>query len=180
MNKITQRYATAFLELAKEENQIDLYQKDARTIIRVLKESEDLNEFLSHIVISKKDKKELLKDIFQNHIHDMVYRFLFVMIDKERSDLISDTLEEFDMLCNQEKGILSGIVYSVYPLDEKQIQEIEESIKGMIQHTVELNNQIDSSLLSGVKVVVNDKVIDGSLRGKIDSLKENLTKGVIR
>ena len=78
---------------------------------------------------------------------------------------------------NDKQNILEGTIYSVIELNEDQISRIEQVISKKLDKKVELKNEINSSLIGGVKVVINDMVFDGSITNRIESLKNSLTKG---
>jgi F0F1-type ATP synthase, delta subunit (mitochondrial oligomycin sensitivity protein) len=71
---------------------------------------------------------------------------------------------------------ITGIVYSVYSLDEKLLQELEQVLSERFQTLVSLENKIDTSLIQGIKVEIDNFVIDDSIKVKLASLKEELLK----
>lgn len=176
MSQVAQRYAYALFDYAKELNRIDVWQKQTREVIATLQDNEELKRFLNHVLIEQEDKKEVVKKIFQEGIDKELLYFLFIMIEKSRTNSIVDSLVQFNQLCNQEKGILEGIIYSAKKLEQKQIIEIEEAVSKKLNQKMELRNKLDLNLLSGIKVVVGDMVIDGTMRNRIQSLKEELLK----
>jgi F-type H+-transporting ATPase subunit delta len=99
------------------------------------------------------------------------------LIDKRRINQFSEIAKEFHALCNQNKGVKEGVVYSTRLLDSDEIKRIEESVSQKMNLNVELTNKLDPQLLSGVRVIVNDVVMDGSLKNKIESLRHVLLKG---
>ena len=77
-------------------------------------------------------------------------------------------------MINEELNIDEGYVYSTEPLDASQIAKIEDAVGKKLGHKVELKNNIDSRLIGGVRVVINDHVYDGSIKFKLETLKNNL------
>ena len=82
----------------------------------------------------------------------------------------------FNTLCNEAKNVSEGIVYSVNELSAEQKDAIEAAVGKKLGVTLDLTNRLDANLISGVKVVVGDNVIDGSLQHRITSLKSELLK----
>ena len=70
--------------------------------------------------------------------------------------------------------VYEGFVYSTEPLDKNKILEISDVISQKIHKKVELKNKIDSRLIGGVKVIVHDHVFDGSIKYKLETMKEQL------
>ena len=103
--------------------------------------------------------------------------FIFLIIDKKRINYLDKICVEFNSECNEYRNIFEGTIYSVERLNEKQIKEIEESIALKLNKKVELSNVLDSSLIGGIKIVVNDTVFDNSIVNRLQSLKQELING---
>lgn len=174
MDTIASRYAKALIELAKENDKVEIYQKQIKYVHSVIKENKELVEFLKCFTIEPSNKKDLLNKIFRNDLDLEVMHFLFLIIDKKRINYLEKIFIEFNSECNEYRNILEGIIYSCDSLDETQINKIEESVALKLNKKVELSNIIDTSLIGGIKVVVNDTVFDNSIANKMQSLKQEL------
>lgn len=177
MDTIASRYAKALIELAIENNKVEVYQKQVKYVHSVIKENKELVEFLKCYTIESSNKKDLLKKIFSNDIDLEVLYFLFLIIDKKRINYLERIFVEFNSECNEYRNILEGTIYSYEKLDEIQINKIEESVALKLNKRVELSNVIDASLIGGIKVVVNDTVFDNSIASRMQSLKQELING---
>ena len=89
-------------------------------------------------------------------------------------NILKRIAKEFVEISNEELNVLEGIVYSTIPLTEKEIKKLEDACKSKLSQDVELKNKIDPSLIGGVKIAISDHVFDGSIKGKLESLKLNL------
>ncbi len=176
MNQLAQRYAEALFELASEANQIDLWQKQARQVSLAFKDDQMLLRFFTSVEISKEDKKHVLRKTLADKVDPTILNFLCLLLDKNRLVHVSEILDGFYSLCNQSRHIMEGVVYSARPLDQAQIQQLEKALQESEKSPVELENKIDPRLLSGVKVIVNEKVIDASMKNRIESMKNELLK----
>ena len=85
--------------------------------------------------------------------------------------------DEFIKNCNESLNVKDGIVYSVNPLDQNQMLKIENAISVKLNCKVELVNVIDEKLIGGVKVQVEDKIFDGSIKNRLENLKNTLISG---
>ena len=94
-----------------------------------------------------------------------------------RMNYLAEIVKEFYTLYNIDKGILEGVVYAVNVLDTATLNEIEKAVSQKEGKKVLLNQKLDTSLLGGIKVVIGDRVYDGSLKNKINSLQSELLKG---
>ena len=102
--------------------------------------------------------------------------FLKLLVHKHRFFIFDKIAKEFILEANESLGILEGFIYSVNPLSELEIKKVSESVSKKMNQTVELKNLIDERLIGGIKVVVHDHVFDGSIKGKLENLKNNLNE----
>ena len=175
MNELSIRYGQALFSLASDKNQVLEYQEEMKAWEEIFKDNEEIYTILQSAFISKKERKEILKKTLKGMNEDILH-LLFVVIDNNRVDLIPDIFIAFNSLCNEMKGVKEGIIYSPFALKKEQISQIEKKISTLENNKVDLRNQIDKSLIGGVKVVIGDHIYDDSIKHHIDELKSNLTK----
>ena len=174
MNKIASRYSLALLELAKEENSLDFYIDQLKKIKIVFKTNKELLPFLRHYLITKEDKKKVIDQIFADDTNQSIVKFIYLIVDNNRHNIIEQIIDEFLLKANEAQGRIMGQVYSIDYLSDKQMKDIEKAISERFASNVMLENLIDDDLLSGIKVVIGDRVIDGSLKSRINMLKNSL------
>lgn len=175
MNELSIRYGQALFSLASDKNQVLEYQEEMKAWEEIFKDNEEFYTILQSAFISQKERKEILKKTLKGMNEDILH-LLFVVIDNNRVDLIPDIFIAFNSLCNEMKGVKEGIIYSPFALKKEQISQIEKKISTLENNKVDLRNQIDKSLIGGVKVVIGDHIYDDSIKHHIDELKSNLTK----
>lgn len=176
MNQLDQRYATALFELAQETNNVDSWQIQMKAVKTVFNQNKEYIVFFSHYRISVSEKKEVLKNVFRNKVDKDVLNFLLLLVDKKRINHILGIATSFHSICNTSKNIKEGIVYSMQELDDQTKTNIEHAVSANLGGQIELVNKLDRSLITGVKVVIGDQVIDGSLRHRMNALKSELLK----
>jgi F-type H+-transporting ATPase subunit delta len=174
MDSLASRYALAIFEIALEENKIQEYQEKIKCVSDIFNNNPDYMRVLSSYFLSVKQKHELVEKAFESLKEKHIISFLKVIIDNHRVNEIQSIFKEFHTLCNKHLGIEEGIVYSVIPLSEEQIENIEKAISKRKKVKVELSNVIDERLIGGIKVVVHDHVYDSSILYKINSLKKGI------
>ena len=175
MNELSIRYGQALFSLASDKNQVLEYQEEMKAWEEIFKDNEEFYTILQSAFISQKERKEILQKTLKEMNEDILH-LLFVVIDNNRVDLIPDIFIAFNSLCNEMKGVKEGIIYSPFALKKEQISQIEKKISTLENNKVDLRNQIDKSLIGGVKVVIGDHIYDDSIKHHIDELKSNLTK----
>ena len=175
MLELALRYGQALYSLAKDLNKVEDWQKDLKEIKGLLKDNPGFVLLLNNAFLSQEERKELISKCFVGVDEELV-SFIKVIIDNNRINYIFDILDSFNTLCNQSFGVMEGIIYSVEPLNEKQINDIENKISKKENVRVELKNLIDKSLIGGLKVVISNRIYDGSIKFHLNRMKSTLLK----
>lgn len=175
MNEIASRYATALFSIAKESNKVESLQLETKTLSSLLLENKEFKEVLASTFISLKEKEEMLDKVLASFDKDLL-AFSKVIVSNNRARLFDDILVSFNSLCNEYRGVLEGLVYSISPLEKEVKQNLEKKISEIEHVKVELYNKVDPLLIGGVKIVIKDKVYDGSIKTKLEMMKEAFKK----
>ncbi len=178
MNQLYQRYAVALFSLASEKNQIEDYLKECEQLIEIFEKNEKLICFLKDYGITSLEKKEMLSKLFKNKIKTDIYYFMCVIIDNHRGKHIKDILKEFVLICLKRLNIKTGIVYSTVSLNDTQINQIEKKVSKLLNAKVRLTNKISPDLIGGLKIEVEDYLVDYSIQSKFTQLKNELNNMV--
>lgn len=174
MESAHKSYAIALFDLALETNKVEVYQEEVKAISNILKENKEFFDLLTNQFVSKEDKKNMLHNVFFSKIENMILNFLKLLIDKSRFNLSIDIFKEFNSLANDHRNIKEGILYSAISLDDARVKAIEEKVAKKIGKNVELSLVVDASLIGGIKVVIDDLIIDNSIKNRIESLSSDL------
>ncbi|MCF6319720.1 MAG: ATP synthase F1 subunit delta, partial [Proteobacteria bacterium] len=97
-----------------------------------------------------------------------------LMSDNNRVALLPDMVNVFKLISEQDAKVLSADVFTAHELDQKQLDSISTSLSKRTGKTINLTQHVDTSLLSGARIVAGDLVIDGSLKAKLAKLKTEL------
>ena len=102
--------------------------------------------------------------------------FLFVLVDKSRTAEISKIRKQYMRLYDKERNMAEGEIYSAIPLSEEQLAKFEEQMSALLHKQIKLRNIVDKELIGGIKIQVDGKMIDKSLRADLDGLLRSLKK----
>ena len=163
-------YGTALFEAAKDTGQKERIMEEAAEVLEILKQEPDFHAFLNYPAISADEKKKTVGNIFEGRICDELLNFIYVLIDKRRTMYFEKMVNVYKKLMDKEEGISYGTVYSVIPLGEARIKELEEETSQLLRSNVRLVNEMDPGLMGGIKILVDGKIIDASVRKKITDL----------
>jgi F-type H+-transporting ATPase subunit delta len=177
MESVSERYAGALFALALEQKQVDEYQKEAREVYRSLHENGDMIHLLSSAFMTQEDKDKAVDEVYASIKMKDLKTFIKVVVSNHRVYQLERSLRKFIGLCDENLGIAEGTVYSTYELSAKEIKEIEEALSKQTGMKTMLANEIDASLIGGIKVVLGEKVYDGSLSNSLANLKASLIQG---
>lgn len=169
-------YGTALYEAAKERGKTEQILKEIIELSHLVRKELDLKEFLDSPAITIKEKKEVADRIFRGYFCDEIVNFLFVLIDKGRTSDIVRIRKDFVSLYDKEKGIAEGKIYSTIELSEEQKEQFEKEMSKLLRKNVKLRNVIDKSLIGGVKIQADGKLIDKSLKADLRHLFDDLKK----
>lgn len=167
-------YGKALFEAARDLNKVDTILDELKEISEILQHDPDFNEFFNTPVISGPEKKEIVEQVFGGRISQETLNFLMVLIDKRRMASFPRIVREYQKLINKEHGISLGTVYSVEPLTDIQLSSFEEKTAKLLKKNVKLVNKTDALLLGGVKIFVEGKVIDASIRKQLQDLEGSI------
>ncbi len=169
-------YALAFYNLAEEENKLTLFFEDLLNIDETLKNNIDLVKLLDCYNIDNDKKNEVIDSCFSFIKEDYSKDFIKLIVSKHLIKNFPKIFDCFHQIYNDKMNIQNGIIYSVVSLSDSQIKEIENSFLIKRNQKVELKNVVDKNLIGGIKVVIKDQIFDGSIKNKLESMKNSLKK----
>ena len=173
---IANRYADALFQLSEEENITKKIYSELHDVVDLLKSNKELENVLKSPLISKKEKIELIEKLFSNKINKNLKNFLKILVEKGRINSLKAIELTFKQLLNDKHNIIEGTVISAIPMQDKQIKELEKKLSKKYNKNVTLENEVDESILGGVLVRLGNTQIDGSVKTRLDNIKEQLAQ----
>ncbi len=180
LNKsVARRYAEAFFSIAQENGKVDEYQQELELVVRTVAESELLKEYLAHLLIPAKEKKEVLNKLFAGQISAHSLNFVALIIDKKRESYLALITEEYIDMADEQRNILSAEMYSAQEISAKDVQTLAKKLSAATGKIVRLNPMVDPTLLGGIKVRIGDQIIDATVAKKLEMLKNQMKQAKI-
>lgn len=174
-NSISKNYAEALFSICMERNLLSEMQMQMKQIKDLILENNEIVTFLNSYLVSFIEKEEFIDKAFKEFDADIL-SMIKILVKNHRSKYLIDVIDNFNSLINKEKGVLEGLLYSIYPLEKQKIKEIENAISKKENVPCELKNLIDKNIIGGIKVVINGHIYDGSIQNKIESMRIALNK----
>ena len=175
MESVASRYGLALYSLAVDDNKVVQLQEEVKELTSILKENTDFVMILGSSFLSLTERQEILEKTLVG-VDKSIVALILVVMENNRTNCLFEIFESFNSYCNEYRGVREGIVYSTLKLDKKVISELEKKISQKEHQQVELKNVIDPSLIGGVKVVVHDRIYDGSIKHHLEMMKKDLLK----
>ena len=177
MSLVAKRYSEAFFSLALDKNKVSEYKEDLKLVLDTFKGVDSIDLFFASEKITKQEKKDLIEKSFNEKISVDAKNLLKLLVEKGRMGYITEIAEDYFHLANENLNICEGLIESVRPIDETRIKELETLLAKNGQ-TVVLKQKINKSLISGFRITLNNEVIDGSMKSKIDQMQDLLSRKV--
>ncbi len=167
-------YALAFIELAEKAEQLDAVGEELNELTALLGEQPDIMRLLSNRILSTDQRADSIQKIFKDNISDLTYRFLQVVNQKERLDLLPEIIKSFGQFVDQRQGTVEVDAYVASELDAERLEDLAAKIGIAIDKNVVLNQIVDESLIGGLKLRVGDRLIDGSVATQLQIMKRKM------
>lgn len=169
------RYAKALLELSLEQGVLSEVARDFAAFSKITSESSELRSFLDSPVIRADKKNEILQTIFPEFTN-LTTQFMALVVKNGRESLLPEMAKQFDRLLKKHQGIVTGTLTSSVALDDATKKQILEKVSGKFEGKLELSYHVDSSLIGGFVVRVEDQQLDLSVLSQLNALKQELVK----
>lgn len=174
---IAKKYANALFETANEMNKVELVMQNLIFIDETLRTNEQLFAFFNNPIITRDDKKDVLQKIFAIHIEKIVLDLMFVLVDNARIDAFDEIVNQYASIYNIKENIVKPNIISAVELDEEQKQKVIAKLQNKLNKKIIPNYVVDESIIAGMIIEIDDKVIDFSLKEKFEQVQKQLIKG---
>jgi F-type H+-transporting ATPase subunit delta len=172
MASMAGRYAAALFELAKEQKQLEQVERDVAAFQSLLETSPDLARLVrSPVIAAEAQARALVAILNKVGISGFTGNFLQLISRNRRLFAVADMLKAFQALLARERGEVSADVASAHPLSAEQLKMLSENLRASIGKNVQVRTRVDPNLLGGLIVKVGSRMIDSSLRTKLNNLK---------
>ena len=170
-------YGDALFELAVEESRVDSLYDEAGAVVEAFNDNPELGRLLNHPEVEKGEKEELINNIFSQFVSGDMTGLLITMVSKDRQKKIVETLEYFCNRVLEYKRIGIAYVSTASPLTEKQKNAVVSRLLETTDYKdFQMNYDVDESLIGGMVIRIGDRVVDSSIKHKINELAKNLLK----
>lgn len=167
-------YAMALLELAEDAKSVEATADEMKQIRKLLADQPDVTNLLASRVLSKEQRDGALVSAFKGRVSDLVFRFLRVLVSKDRFDELPGIAAAFAHLVDERHGTIEIQATAASALDPASVESIKSRIAGLTGRKVRIHETLDAEMIGGIKLRVADELIDGSVVTQLRKMRENL------
>lgn len=165
------RYATALFGLARDQKQIDTVSQSLGRLRAALRESPDFATLTTSPLIGREEGlKATLGAADAMGVDPLTRNFLGVLAKGRRLGILDNVIRDFNKLAAHGRGETTAEITSAHPLDDTQVEALKAKLRTKLGGDVAVDMRVDPSILGGLIVRVGSRMIDSSIRTKLDNL----------
>ena len=174
---VSKTYGEALYEVAMESGEDKAIQlmEEIKGLMAILDENPDFDRLMKHPGIAKQEKLKVLENVFQGRVSNELEGFLNIVVSKERYSELPAIFAYFIDRVKEQLKIGVAYVISAVELSESQKEAVRAKLLETTEYQeIELKFQVDSAIIGGMIIRINDRVVDSSIRTKLDGLTKQL------
>ncbi len=173
INEVAHAFAFALFQIAKTENKLDLIEDELNEIKEVLSGNLELKKVISSPTISKEKKKAVCGEILKE-FSPITFNWLYMLIDLERESMLSSIIEDYSRLAYSVRKRAIAKVITAVSLSEEQAKKVKEKLSFASKKNITLREIVDPSIIGGIIVYMDGRIIDGSIKHRLEILRQKL------
>jgi len=170
------RYAEAVLEIARRDGTLEAWLTDLRIAAATVTHPQAART-VDNPAVPLAARREILTMLLADRISRPALNLVVLLAHRGRLAALPAIAREYARLVDRERGVVAATVTSALPLDPAELGAITARLEAMTGSDVEVTTAVDSALIGGLTVRVRDRLIDASLRGRLERLRDRLVAG---
>lgn len=170
---IARPYAEAVYSRAEETDKLDLW-SDMLALLSAVAGTPEVADLIANPLVPPERVRELMLEIGGGRLDEEGRNFVKVLVENDRLPLLPDIAALYERIKRERQGVLQVQVVSAYVLNQAQKKALAEALKERLDRDIEINAEKDPGLIGGILIRAGDLVIDGSVRGQLHKLANEL------
>jgi F-type H+-transporting ATPase subunit delta len=170
------RYAEAVFQIAQRDGTVEQWLEQLDRVAAAVTDEQVVRR-LEDPAVPFAERHAAFRALFRTSMLDPLYSLLAIVLRRRRLELLPGIAREYRSLYNRQQGIVEATATSAAELDQGEVQALRERLEKMTGGRVELRLAVDPALLGGVQVRMGDQLLDGSVRGRLERLRERIASG---
>lgn len=177
MSLSSQRYAKALFDLSVEKGLTGPIRKELEQFTDSVEANEDFRAMMRNPGIRSGHKKRVITALIGEEATIELLHFLHLLVDNERIAELPVIQKDFTSMVDAYSNILQMTIISAMPIPEDQVEALKKKYLHQFGGTdIKCEIEIDPDLIGGLKVIIGDRVFDGTLRSKMEGLRQYVMK----
>lgn len=179
-NRVGRRYAQALFSAATNLNVVQSVEDDLAAIVGLLNNDERFHHFVIAPYTSRDEKTKIAEKVFSDRVTALTMQVLRVVLAKGREAELPAIYHEYVVLRRAAQGIVHVVVTSAIELDADQKSRLVSKLQQQLNTTVEADYRVDPRIVGGVRVAFGNSVLDGSVRGALNRLRDRIKYDLLK
>ena len=172
---IARPYAEAAFKLGHEQNRLEPWSQMLGLLELVVADAE-VARCIGDPNVSAQGLESLILGVCGDRLDGEGRNFVQVLVHNDRLALLPEIRAMFEQLRLEQEGVLEAEIYSAFAIDDAQVAQLVKKLESKYQRKVRAQVSVDSTLIGGIKIVVGDKVVDATVRGRLDAMSAALIR----
>jgi F-type H+-transporting ATPase subunit delta len=173
---VSEKYAEALFGAAVAEGVTDALRDDFESLDSLLDDDDSLIRFLASPMELDEDKERIVTQVFGGRTTDLFVRLLLLLLRKNRILHLHDIALSYSRVLEASRGIIDARITSARTMSPTQERKLVLALEKLTGRRIKVRRRIDPRLVAGFQVLVGGKVIDYSVRHRLDTLRDSLMK----
>ena len=162
------RYALALFELANENSELDVVEKNIQDLLQIYNSSSDLKNFIKNPTQSQFNQLKVIQELSSKmNLSKVVSNFLSILVTKRRIFFLNNIFQNFLILVSKKRGELKASLVSSKNLSDDELQNLNKELSQTIGTSIKFDYKVDESLIGGLQMQIGSLMVDTSIKNKL-------------
>ena len=169
------RYALALYELAEENSELPVVEKNANELLVIYNSNDELKNFIKNPTQSQSNQLVVINKISSEmNLSKIVKNFLSILITKRRIFFLNTILKNLILLASKKRGELKASLISSKSLTSDELNNLNKEISQALRTVINLDYKVDENLIGGLKIQIGSLMVDTSIKNKLKKYEQTM------
>ncbi len=172
--ELADRYSRSVFEIAEERGVSSNVFDELQMVRKAMEKRPELMNLLQNPLITRNEKSSLIEGVLGPKSTPLSRQFINLLVDKNRIDLFPFVVDELEQSIREKEGVQEVTILTARELHPSIIQLIQKALERTIHKKILIQTETEKNLIGGLQIQIGNRLIDGSVRGKLNTLETQL------